>query len=257
MTMSKRISIAVLVVCLLALLCGCEEKNKYPAATKEFFVNDFADIISADAEKEMLSRAVSLYDATTAQVVTVTVETLDGKEPYEYALEIGREWGVGSEEEDNGIVILLSESERQIYVAVGYGLEGALPDSKTGRIIDYYGLNYLKMNDFSSGLNAISNAIVNEVYIEYGMEPAAGYTSIDSIYVGQSASNQGSKVAVSWVSLIMLLVLVSLLSRRRGGFIFFPTNFGGFSGGSSGSGGFGGFRGGGGSFGGGGAGRGF
>ncbi len=252
-------------LCLVLLLCGCGEEKGYPAATEEFFINDFADVIEDSVEKEILSSAAALYKATTAQVVTVTVESLDGKEPAEYALELGREWGVGSEEEDNGVVILLSESDREIYIAVGYGLEGALPDSKTGRIIDYYGLEYLKSDDFSTGLKEISKAVINEVYIEYGIEPPEGYTSIDSIYMSQSVSSQGGKVILSWAAMIILLILLSFLSRRRGGFIFFPTHFGGFGGGSfggfsghsGGSGGFGGFKGGGGSFGGGGAGRGF
>lgn len=261
--MKKVLSIAAIFLCLAVFLCGCAEEG-LPSATEEFFVNDFADVIDADAESQMLSRAVALYNATTAQVVTVTVESLNGAEPAEYALELGREWGVGSEEEDNGIVILLSESDREIYIAVGYGLEGALPDSKTGRIIDLYGLEYLKRDDFSSGLAAISDAVINEVYIEYGLEPAAGYTSIDNIYVGQELSSQGGKVAVSWVVLVILIIIISMFGGRRGGFFFFPTYFGGrggfgghsgFGGGSSG--GFGGFRGGGGSFGGGGAGRGF
>lgn len=263
--MKRRLSIAALVLCLILLLCGCGEEQGYPAATEEFFVNDFADVIDDSAEKEMLSRAVSLYETTTAQVVTITVESLNGTEPSQYALEIGREWGVGSDEEDNGVVILLSESDREIYIAVGYGLEGALPDSKTGRIIDYYGLEYLKADDFSTGLNEISSAVINEVYIEYGIEPPEGYTSIDRMYQSQSVSSQGGKVLLSWAVMIILLILISLLSRRRGGFIFFPTHFGrfgggsfgGFSGHSGGSGGFGGFKGGGGSFGGGGAGRGF
>ena len=258
MNMKKLLSLAAVLLCLVFCLCSCAEEG-FPDATEEFFVNDFADILSEDAEREIISRATSLYDATTAQVVTVTIESLNGMEPYEYALELGRKWGVGSEEEDNGIVILLSESDREIYIAVGYGLEGALPDSKTGRIIDLYGLEYLKNDDFSNGLNAINKAVINEIYIEYGLESESDYTSIDSLYQNQSVSEQGGKVVISWFALIVLLIILSFFSRRRGGFFFFPTyhNSSGFRGGSGFGGSSGGFRGGGGSFGGGGAGRGF
>ena len=176
--------------------------------------------------------------------------------------------GVGQKGEDNGVVILLAKTERQIDIAVGYGLEGALPDSKTGRIIDVYGLDYLKEDDFSTGLLEIFKAIVNEVYIEYGEEPEAGYTEIDETD-GEELDGYGAKVAVSWVILIAVVVIYLLiLGRRRRGFFWFggpPGGFGGFGGGFSGGsrgfsgGGFGsgGFSGGGGSFGGGGAGRGF
>lgn len=261
--MKKRIfSIAAVLCLVLAVLCGCDGEEGYPKATERFFVNDFADVLTSGDEDTMYNMAVSLNNSTTAQVVVVTVESLDGEEPYQYALELGKEWGVGTEENNNGIVILLSEGDREIYIAVGYGLEGALPDSKTGRIIDVYGLEYLRRDEFSKGITAIQNAIVNEVYIEYGMEPQDGYVDIDHISNNTVTGEEATEVAVSWVAMLIIVVVVMILSRRGNrGFIWFggpPFMGGGGFGGSSGSsGGFSGFRGGGGSFGGGGAGRGF
>lgn len=260
--MKRIISIAVIFL-LAVLLCGCEEEG-LPKATENFFVNDFADVISDSDEAKILTSAIALNEATTAQVVTVTVESLDGMEAWEYALELGREWGVGTEEKDNGIVILFSEGDREIYIAVGYGLEGALPDSKTGRIIDVHGLEYLKADDFSTGISAIAKAIINEVYIEYGLEPESGYESIDNIYSGMVAEEAGD-AGTAWLVMMIILIIFFLImsrgGRRRGGFVFLPYvgGRGSFGGGSFGGSSFGGggFRGGGGSFGGGGAGRGF
>lgn len=257
--MKRKILIAAIFL-LGILLVGCGEKEAFPKPTEYFFVNDFADVLTDTHEAEIVSKAAALEDKTTAQVVVVTIESLDGQEPADYALQLGREWGVGDEEKDNGVVILLSEADREIYIAVGYGLEGALPDSKTGRIIDRYGLELLQQDDFSSGITAIANALINEVYIEYGLEPETGYVSIDYISDSESVSESyGGRVAVSWVALIIILIALSFFTRRRGGFFFFggPGSFGGFGGGGfGGSGGsFGGFSGGGGSFGGGGAGR--
>ncbi len=260
--MKRILSFAVIILCFSLFLCGCGEKAGYPTATNHFYVNDFANVIEDSEESKMISSAVALADATTAQVVVVTVEDLDGEVISDYALELGRLWGVGDEEKDNGVVILLSLEDREIYIAVGYGLEGALPDSKTGRIIDYYGLEHFKSDNFSAGIAAVTNAIINEVYIEYGLTPQNGYVSIDNVAINDSLEASGGKVAVSWLALIIILIILSLLSRGRGGAFFWffggPGSFGGrggFGGGSSG--GFGGFRGGGGSFGGGGAGRGF
>lgn len=253
--------LSFLAVLLLLCLSGCSSEEKYPKPTDNFYVNDFADVIDDTAESEMLSRAVTLNQQTTAQVVVVTVDSLNGEEPWEYALELGRQWGVGDEEKDNGVVILLSESERQIYIAVGYGLEGALPDSKTGRIIDLYGLEYLRNDDFSNGLLAISKAVVNETYAEYGIATENGYVPIDSISMSQNAAEEvnGGKVVVSWVVMIAFIAVYLMLYRKFGvGVLFFGGprfRGGGFSGGSFRGGG--GFSGGGGSFGGGGAGRGF
>lgn len=245
-------------------------ENKYPKPDSRFFINDFADVVSSSDEEEIYSRAAELYNKTTAQIVVVTVKSLDGEAPVDYATELGREWGVGQEDKDNGVVILLSTSERQIFIAVGYGLEGALPDSKTGGIIDKYGLDYLKKDDFSKGLLEIAKAVINETYIEYNMEPEEGYTPITES--DEDETPYAAKVIFSWIILICAVVFyVLVFGRRRRGFFWFggphgPGGFGGFGGfgGSSGggfhgssSGGFGGFSGGGGSFGGGGAGRGF
>lgn len=252
---------------MLLLVLPVSAADKYPEPTSRFFVNDFADVIEQAAEEEIYSKAAALQEKTTAQVVVVTVNTLDGEEPADYALGLGRQWGVGQEDEDNGIVLLLSKTERQIYIAVGYGLEGALPDSKTGRIIDVYGLDYLKKDDFSAGLLEIFGAIVNEVYIEYGEEPEEGYTPIEDTDE-ETLEEYGARVAASWLIMIACVILfVLVFGRRRRGFFWFGgpggmggmggSGFGGFGGGSGGSFGGGGFSGGGGSFGGGGAGRGF
>ncbi len=254
--MKRIISIAVILLFTLTL-CSCEKKEKYPSPTEAFFVNDFANVIDDTVESEFVARAAALDKATSAQVIIVTVDDLGGDAPYQYATELGRRWGVGNEERDNGIVILLSRDDREIFIAVGYGLEGALPDSKTGRIIDVYGLSHLKNDDFSTGLAEIGKAVVNEVYIEYGLTPEDGYVNIDNVTV--TDDTDAGEVAVSWFAMLVILIIISLIFRRRGGGIFFfgfPHIHGGHSGGNFRSGG-GGFSGGGGSFGGGGAGRGF
>lgn len=239
--------------------------DKYPTPKDNRYVSDYADVISDTDEKEIDTRAKALEDKTTAQVVVVAVENLNGEEPADYALGLGRQWGVGAKDKNNGIVILFAEKERQIYIAVGYGLEGALPDSKTGRIIDNYGLEYLRQNDFSAGLSEISKAIINEVYLEYGEKPDDNYVPIEE---EGEIDGYTKKVGVSWVLLVAIVILYLLIFGRRGPGFFWFGGHGGFGGGSSfGGGSFGGhsgggfsgggFSGGGGSFGGGGAGRGF
>lgn len=267
--MIKRIIPVITAVLLCFSLCSCslEKEEKYPAATEKFFVNDFADIIDAKDEDEIYSMCVALFEKTTAQVVVVTVNSLKGEEPADYATELGRKWGVGTKDKDNGVLLLLSTDERQVYIAVGYGLEGALPDSKTGRILDVYGTEKFRNDEFSSGLLAVSKALVNEVYIENGIEPEKGYVSIDKIKDPEPDTAELKKVAVSWGIMIVIIIIFSLIFRKKLFFVFWGPRgprgghggfYGSFGGGSSfGGGGFGGFSGGGGSFGGGGAGRGF
>lgn len=264
MSAFRKIIFAIFCVILSISLCACEsgdEKSGYPAPTEKFFVNDFADVMTDEDIETIYSKGVALNEKTTAQAVVITVESLDGEPVEEYALGIGREWGVGTEEDDNGIVVLLSEQDREVYIAVGYGLEGALNDSKVGRIIDNYGMSYFAANDFSTGITQIYNCVVNEIYIEYGIEPEEGYTPV-AVLPKSTAEEEtsASKVIISWLILIALVSLYVLIFGRRGGLFIFSSprffggnfhNHGGFGGGGS----FGGFSGGGGSFGGGGAGR--
>lgn len=262
-----RVAIAFLLATnMVFLFAGCSKKAKaqFPTPTERFFVNDFANVISEDDADTIYQKGAALQQSTSAQAVVVTVDSLNGEPIEDYALEIGRQWGVGAEDKDNGIVILLSENDREIYIAVGYGLEGALPDSKTGRIIDNYGISYFSSDNFSAGLVNVYNAIANEIYIEYGMQPSENYIPADLLPDTQSHTSSVGEVVLSWIVLIVLVALYMAIFGRRGGLFIFgsPRFFGGVYnnhhhggfGGSSG-GGFGGFKGGGGSFGGGGAGR--
>ncbi len=233
-----------------------------PEPTSDFFVNDFANVIDEDDEEELMAIGASLYKQTTAQVVIVTVDSLDGYEVGEYALELGREWGVGSEETDNGVVLLMSVSDRQVTIQVGYGLEGCLPDGKTGRILDTYAIPYLRNDDFSTGLTEAYKAITTAVCEEYGITLDVDYNA--TIYSGMDAETEETVAVVSFIILfiavLILLIWIKVSPKTIGPVVRGPYNrnsSGGFSGGGYFRGGGGGFRGGGGSFGGGGSSRGF
>jgi len=254
----------LVIIVLTVSLCGCEEEKLSP--TKEFFVNDFSSVLDDNTKTEILSRGASLQEKTTAQSVVVTLDTIDGQDIAEYSTNLGREWGIGDKDKDNGILILLVTEERNIYIAVGYGLEGALPDSKVGRILDNYAIPYLKEDDYSKGILEAYKAIENEIYLEYGIETDEGYVPVENLpEVENSDETSIKQIAVSWIVLLVFVSIYFAIFRKRGLMIlpFFRGGggFGGFGGGGNfgggSSGGFGGFSGGGGSFGGGGAGRGF
>lgn len=256
------IKILTLIFAVCLIFAGCSDDIPTSAelkATESFFVNDFANVISDADEQAIYNKGVYLNENTTAQVVVVTVDTVGEQEISDFALELGRNWGVGDKEKDNGIVILLAVNDRNIDIEVGYGLEGAMTDSKTGRILDTYGVPYFSEDNFSEGLVSVYNAVYNEVLIEYGLSPDEDYVSIEKLDSQNNA--ESNKIVVSWIILLAIVMLYIFIFRGRGFFFIGGPPFytggrnhyhGGFGGGS----GFGGgFRGGGGSFGGGGAGR--
>ena len=230
-----------------------------PEATTLFYAADYANILSDDTESFIIEQSNALCKSTQAQIVVATVKNLEGKNEREYGIELARKWQIGGED-DNGVLILVALEERKIDVEVGYGLEGALNDSKVGRLIDTYALEYLKNNDFDSGILNLYKAILEQVYTEYGLEVPENVAPIEA------TEEDVDGVGITMSIIFMILIIMSLTGSSRGGrgggggaFLggyLLGRGSGGFGGGHGGFGG-GGFSGGGGSFGGGGSSRGF
>ena len=230
-----------------------------PAASSQFYCTDEADVITSQREDYYVSRSAALEAATGAQIVVATVNSLEGQDIEGYANSLFRAWGIGDQQKNNGLLILLAPNERQIRVEVGYGLEGRINDAKAGRLIDEYAYGYLADDEFDEGLYQLYNALLDEVYAEYGLETPDDVASPEASRISAGRDNGN---AVGEIIGVVILLIVIILSRGRI-FLFLGGRGGrggrgGFGGGFSG-GGFsgGGFSGGGGSSGGGGASRGF
>ena len=266
--MKKYSAILLSAVLLILSLSVSAFAAKYPTSTQKFFVNDFADCISDADEQKMQSMAEELYEKSGAQVVCVTVNSLDGKDVRDYALGLGREWGIGSKNDNNGVLLLLAVDDRQVDIEVGYGLEGTMTDGKTGRILETYAMPYLRDNDFSTGLYKAFSALIGETANEYGVEIDGSRTAPDGTDEDYDTDDVFKGLYYIFDIIILIVLVVAIVLRRKRRVIFLgggPFNGGGndfhgggFSGGSGFSGGGGGgFSGGGGSFGGGGSSRGF
>ena len=227
-----------------------------PSHTGEFYVNDFADVLDAATEKHVVNMSALIEKETGAQLVVVTVESLDGKTDAQYALELGREWGIGDKEKDNGFLMLIypgtGKGDGALRFEVGYGLEGALPDGKCGRIQDEYMMPFLTngKRDFSGAVLKGYDQVVAEVCKEYGIDIPK---EVDATPLKED--NTGLIVMIILVIIIIIISIKTPPSSRGPRFIFFggPGSFGGHGGGGGFTGG--GFSGGGGSFGGGGSSR--
>ena len=134
-----------------------------PNPTSEFYVNDYADILSDETEEYIVNHSNALNEKTKAQIVVVTVDNLGGRDIESYATELFRKFGIGDKNENNGLLLLLAKDERKFRVEVGYGLEGTLTDGKTGRIQDDYMVPYFKNNNWQDGIKNGYNAVLEEV----------------------------------------------------------------------------------------------
>lgn len=156
----KRINYLIL---LLLSIFFISKVNALVTPTERFYVNDYANILSPETEEYINEKSVKLNEIDGTQIVVVTVKNLEGRSIEDYSLELARKFGIGSKEKNNGLLLLLALEEREFRVEVGTGLEGILPDGKTGRFQDQYIIPYLKENDFDEGIKNGYNAFYNEI----------------------------------------------------------------------------------------------
>ncbi len=231
------------------------------------WVTDRGDMLSSAEESRLSEKLAGYADTTSTQIVVVTLESLNGVEAADYAIELGRQWGVGQKGQDNGVVILASRTDRKVFIATGYGLEGAIPDALANRIVEDVMVPNFRAGRFYDGFSGATDALVAAARGEFTATPGRGInTGIDPELI----------IMLIWIALFLIIFFSRgggrsggkrYRSRRRGNFpviIWGPTygrgndfgsgGFGGGFGGGGFGGGFGGFGGGGGSFGGGGAG---
>ncbi len=226
-------------------------------------VNDYLNILTEDQKQALEKKLVAFDDSTSNQIAVITIGDIGDYEIEDYAVALGRKWGVGGKDYNNGILLIIlidqKRDKRKIWIATGYGLEGAIPDITANGIIENEILPNFKSKDIYRGLEEGTDALILAAAGEY--KAPEGY---------HKRKKKDGGVALGIIIMLAIILIISGISRRGGGGgmisgrgrrhwgstppIWFPS--GGFgssrSGGGFGGGGFGGF--GGGSFGGGGAG---
>ena len=220
-------------------------------------VNDYTNTLTADQQQVLEQKLVTFDDSTSTQIAVVIIPTLNGNDVSDYAVKLGRAWGVGGKQYSNGVLLLIAKDDHKLNISTGYGVEGALPDITAKHIIDEQIVPNFKGDDYYRGIEEGTDAIMQAVKGEY---------KVPEDYNKNKGRGGGLGRIVFIIIIIVIFLAVSggggggsFMSRR--GFAAWTIasmlsgggRGGGWSGGGGGSsgGGFGGF--GGGSFGGGGA----
>ena len=115
-------------------------------------VTDLASVLSPGVEQEITARLGDVEAKTTAEIAVATVPTLDGTSVEDYGNRLFRQWGIGQRGKDNGVLILVAPSDRQVRIEVGYGLEGVLPDGLAGEIIRTQAIPAFRDGNFERGI---------------------------------------------------------------------------------------------------------
>lgn len=213
-------------------------------------VNDYANLLSPSEEKNLEHQLVLYNDSTSTQIVIVTVRELGNYDISEFSYELGDKWGVGQDGKDNGIVITLSEQDRKVFIATGWGIEGYLTDVEARRIIDQYMIPNFRQGNYYMGFKEGSR-VISEI--------------LTGVFDAEKLKKERKGFPTGSIILLIIIIVIILNAFRGGGggghinrrgwggpIIIGGGGFSGGGGGFSGGGGFGGFGGGG--FGGGGAG---
>lgn len=207
-------------------------------------VNDFAGLLSAPQANALERTLRNFNDTSSTQIAVATVSSLNGYDPNDYAQRLAQKWGIGQKGKDNGILILVkpktNREKGQTAIAVGYGLEGVVPDAIASRIVRNEMIPEFQKGDYYQGIQNASKVLMQLSGGEYTAEE-------------YSKKHEEGR---AWPILLpfFLIFILPLFFRRRRGYTTGshgaggvpPIFFGGLGRGSS----FGSFSGGGGSFGG-------
>ncbi len=224
------------------------------------WVTDLAGLLSTSEEQSLEALMESYRQGSTHEIALLTVPELKGEPIERFALEVGRAWGIGGKDKNNGALVVVSKADRSVRIEVGRGLEGNLTDSISGRIIRDVIVPRFKRGDFPGGLRQGIEAVHAAIGGDYGKLPKNRGPVAPGLL--------GVTVQVFIVVLFLLFAFISrkLRGGRRRNAGLFPGMFippigggrshgGGRSSGGFSGGGFGGFGGGGGFSGGGASGR--
>jgi uncharacterized protein len=219
-------------------------------------VNDFTNTLTQDQQQALENKLVAFDNSTSTQIAVVIIPSLNGNDVADFNVKLGRAWGVGGKDNNNGVVLLIAKDNHKLNIATGYGVEGALPDITAKHIIDDVIVPNFKGDDYYRGIDEGTDVIMKALKGEYTAPANYGKKGVSGlriifiiilIIIFLAASSGGGRGGGSFMSRrgFAAWTIANMIgnSGGRGG--------SGWSGGGGSSGGFGGF--GGGSFGGGGA----
>lgn len=185
-----------------------------------FYVADEADVISSDTEKYIIEKNAELEQLCGGQIVVATVDFLDGMDIEDYAYKLFKDWKIGDEDRDNGILLLLAIGEENYWCMQGKGLEGTL----TSGDIDHILWNYLEddfaAGDYDSGVRSVFDALYGSVADIYGSSGEYDGSSDSSAgYDYTSAASDFARIIkialIVFLVVLVLLIITSIFFGRR------------------------------------------
>ncbi|MYD55502.1 MAG: TPM domain-containing protein, partial [Rhodothermaceae bacterium] len=177
------------------------------AQERNQIVVDEAGMLSSQEEQRLALSLRQYADSTSTQIAIRIIQSLEGRDIAEYATELGQSLGVGQAEHDNGVLILVSEQDRAVFIAVGYGLEGAIPDALAGQIVRGIIEPNFRGGRFYAGLAGAVDALTLA---------AGGEYTAESLPVARGSGRGGDLGGLGLFFMVVVFAVFMMLSRGGG-----------------------------------------
>lgn len=136
-----------------------QEAKEVPVPVLTARVTDLTHTLSESTISSLESQLTALELRKGAQLVVLMVPTTGPDTIEQFATRVFDKWKLGRQKVDDGILFLIAKDDRTLRFEVGYGLEGAVPDVKAGRIINEFVVPHFRDGDFSAGVVAGVEAV--------------------------------------------------------------------------------------------------
>lgn len=178
--------------------------NAQPAIPPQggYWVHDEANILSPQTEQQLEFFLQRHRDSTSNQIGILIIPSLQDYDIDLFAVEVFKEWKIGQASKDNGVLLLVAVNDRKVRIEVGIGLEGALTDALSNRIIRNEIAPRFRANDYEGGVKAAIVAIVKAIGGEYQNE---------------NPGRRTGKKSSPFFTLLIIIIFIIIASRRGGG----------------------------------------
>jgi len=174
---------------------------------------DTAGLLPPDETASLIAQLEQHETQTSNQIVVVTVPDLQGYDIADYANRLGRHWGIGQQELNNGVLLVIAPDERKVRIEVGYGLEGALPDATASDIIRRQILPSFREDEYPAGIGKGVTSIISAIAGEYEPQPI------------KARDKSNGAIALPFIGFIAIMQLIAARGNRKLGRAAFPAGF--------------------------------
>ena len=195
-----------IIVSLLALAGPSADAAVLPKPSQREYIVDTAGIVSAEDRAQIEKIGEELREKTKAEIVVVTVATLDGTDIESYANELFRSWGIGNAKQSNGVLLLIAKDDRKFRIEVGYGLEGEITDGRAGEILDKM-KPYFRDEKYSEGVLNAYQKLAAYAYHAAGVTPGADVSET----LEESSTNEEEEPSILMNIFIFFLAIVGMI----------------------------------------------